>query len=513
MGERIKNQPWIMRGLLAVWDWLSGLVLSVVNAVVGVCKAIGKFFAEFGLAFWKGDLFVKLSVIWWGAGYARRKQFIKAIIMTAVEALVIWYTLELGLQYATKFDTLGTVQLESVFNMQTMQMEFNDYDNSFMILLFSMFSFVVWAVAAIAMMRSTVNCYKLQLRAEAGLHVNNFWEDVQDYLDSKFHITLLALPVTGIVIFTVIPILLLIFVAFTNYDANHMPPAALFTWVGFDNFVNLFTNMFQFGEQVSATNTFGYAFTRVLAWTLVWSFFATLTNYFGGILMSLLLNSKLTKCSKLWRTMLVVTIAVPQFVSLLLMRHFFANNGLANAICEDIGLTKMLIDAGFITTSYIPFLSAPGWAHVMIILINIWVGIPYQMLIATGVLMNLPQDQVESARIDGASPFQIFRHITMPYMLQVTGPALVTDFVKNFNNFNVIYLLTKSVYVTTDQFLANAHASEVDLLVTWLFSLTQDYYNYKMASVLGIMVFIVCSVITLIGFNFMTGGDKEETYQ
>lgn len=134
------------------------------------------------------------------------------------------------------------------------------------------------------------------------------------------------------------------------------------------------------------------------------------------------------------------------------------------------------------------------------------------MLIATGVLMNLPSDQLESARIDGASPFQIFKSITMPYILQVTGPALITDFVKNFNNFNVIYLLTQNVFVTTNQYMANAQAKETDLLVTWLFTLTQDYYNYKMASVIGIMVFIVCAVFTLVGFNFMISGDKEGTY-
>ena len=149
----------------------------------------------------------------------------------------------------------------------------------------------------------------------------------------------------------------------------------------------------------------------------------------------------------------------------------------------------------------------------MIIIINIWVGVPYQMLIATGVLMNLPEDQVESARIDGASKFQIFRHITMPYVLFVTGPALVTDFVKNINNFNVIYLLTQDVYTTTNQALANSQAKETDLLVTWLFRLTQEYYNYKMAAVIGIIVFVLCSAFTLIAFNRMIKGNREEEYQ
>lgn len=474
------------------------------GAISGFFAAIARFFSEFGTALAKGDLFVKLSVILWGAGYLRRKQYVKAILMTLLEIALIVFTLNFAMDYVPKFGTLGTVQAEQVFNIQTMQSEWNDYDNSFMILLFSLFSFVVWFTAAVVCIRNVVNAYRLQLQAEQGRHINSFVEDIKEYLDQKFHITLLSLPVLGVVIFTLIPILLLILVAFTNYDQQHMPPTNLFTWVGFSNFATLFGG--------GITSTFGYAFVRVLGWTIVWSFFATLTTYLGGILMSLLLNSKLTRGAKLWRTMLVVTIAVPQFVSLLLMRNFFANNGIVNTICANIGLTGFLRDIGLITTGYIPFMTAPGWVHVMIILINIWIGIPYQMLIATGVLMNLPSDQVESATIDGASKFQVFKSITMPYMLQVTGPALVTDFVKNFNNFNVIYLLTQGVFVTTNQLMANSQAKETDLLVTWLFTLTQDYYNYKMASVIGIMVFIVCAVFTLIGFNFMISGDKEGTY-
>lgn len=468
---------------------------------------IGPFFSNFGTAVARGDWSVKLSLLWMGAGYARRKQYAKALIMTALEVGAVLFTIFFAMQYVPKFGTLGTVQAEQVFNMETMKTEWNNYDNSFMILLFSLFSFVVWFAFIAVWMKNVVNVYRLQLRAEAGQHVNTFVEDLRSYLDEKFHITLLTLPVLGAAVFTVVPILLLILVAFTNYDQQHMPPTNLFSWVGLSNFITLL------GGGDSLTMGFGYAFVRILGWTLVWSLFATLTTYIGGILMSLLLNSKLVRARKLWRTLFMVTIAVPQFVSLLLMRNFFSNTGIANTICANIGLTGFLRDVGAISTTYIPFLSAPGWAHVMIILINIWIGIPYQMLIATGVLMNLPADQLESARIDGANPYQTFRHITMPYMLFVTGPALVTDFVKNINNFNVIYLLTEDVYTTTNQVMANAQAKEVDLLVTWLFRLTQDYYNYKMASVIGIMVFIVCAVFTLIAFNRMTKGDKEGVYQ
>lgn len=475
-------------------------------AVSGFFKAIGGFFSGFGTAVAKGDAFVKLSLLWWGAGYARRKQYVKAVIMTVLEVALVLFTLGFAMDYVPKFGTLGTVKPEKVFNMKTMKNEWNDYDNSFQILLFSLFSFVVWFTAFVVWVKNVVNAYELQKKAEAGKHINTFKEDLHSLKEENFHITLLTLPVLGVVIFTLIPILLLILVAFTNYDQNHMPPTSLFSWVGINNFLSLFGGG-------GLTVSFGYSFVRVLGWTLVWAFFSTFTTYIGGILLSLLLNSKKTRLPKLWRTLFIVTIAVPQFVSLLLVRNFFSNGGIVNTICSNIGLTGFLRDIGLVSTSYIPFLSAPGWAHVMIILINIWIGVPYQMLISTGVLMNLPADQLESARVDGATPFQIFSKITMPYLLFVTGPALVTDFVKNINNFNVIYLLTENVYTTTNQVMANSQAKEVDLLVTWLFRLTQDYYNYKMASVIGIVVFIICAVFTLIAFNRMIKGDKEGTYQ
>ena len=100
----------------------------------------------------------------------------------------------------------------------------------------------------------------------------------------------------------------------------------------------------------------------------------------------------------------------------------------------------------------------------------------------------------------------------MPYILFITGPSLITAFISNINNFNVIYLLT-SDYVTTNMGFANSNAKEVDLLVTWLFTLTNEYSNYKMASVIGICVFILCAIFTLLSFTRMIAGKKEEEFQ
>ena len=470
-------------------------------------SAIGRYFSELGEAFTKGDTAVKLSAVFMGVGYFARKQIMNGILMFLVEGGFIAMCILYAAPFLAKFSTLGTVKFETVFDPLTMTQTVNDYDNSFLILLNSIISILMIVTFIFIWITNMKTVYRLQLKKQNGEMIPTFLEDLISLGNKRFHITLLALPIVGVVLMNIIPIFVLIAIAFTNYDQQHMPPNDLFTWVGFSNFANLFKN--------TVTVSFGYAFGKVLAWTLVWAFFATFTNFIGGILLAKLVNAKHTKWKKGWRTLFIIAIAVPQFVTLLLVRNFFADSGIVNTICSKIGFTGFLQSVGLVSKSidYIPFLTSPGWAKVMIILINIWAGVPYQMLISTGVLMNIPEDQLESARIDGASGFQIFWRITMPYILFIQGPALITDFVRNINNFNVIYLLTQDVYKTTDQMLANSNAKEIDLLVTWLFRLTNEYYNYKMASVIGIIVFIICAAFTLITYTRTISGNREEEYR
>ena len=469
-------------------------------------NGIKKYFAEFGVSVAKGDIWTKLSLIIMGAGYFGRNQIIKGILMTLLEVGVIAFTVLFSAPYLAKLGTLGTVQREEVMDWTTLTKTVNDYDNSLLILLFSVVGILVIAAFVLVYIGNMKAVYHLQLKKENGERIPTFKEDLRQLINDKFYITLLTLPSLGVLIINIIPLIFMVCIAFTNYDQNHQPPTYLFTWVGTKNFVSLFTS--------TTTVTFGYAFVRVLAWTLTWAVLATFTTYIGGILLAKFINNERTKGKKMWRSLFMVTIAIPQFVTLLLISKMFGDHGIVNSICSSIGLTDFLKDIGLVGKglSYIPFLSKPGWAHVMIILINIWVGVPYQMLSATGILMNIPEDQLEAARIDGATEFQIFWKITMPYMLFVTGPSLITALINNINNFNVIYLLTNG-YVTTNMKLANSNAKEVDLLVTWLFTLTNDYSNYKMASVIGICVFVICAVLTLVGFSQMIKGNREEEFQ
>ena len=141
------------------------------------------------------------------------------------------------------------------------------------------------------------------------------------------------------------------------------------------------------------------------------------------------------------------------------MRTIFSQNGIVNTL---------LLNAGIIEKA-IPFWSNTMLARVMVVVINIWVGIPFTMLQVTGVLQNIPADLYEAATVDGAGPVRTFFSITLPYMLFVTGPYLITTFTGNVNNFNVIYLLTAG-----NPTPVGSTAGRTDLLVTWLYKLTVD---------------------------------------
>ena len=455
------------------------------NAFSAGAAALARDFREIGTIFAEGDWKTRVSFVIMGFGPMLRGLAAKGCAFLIAEILFIWYMVGFGGQYLSKLSTLGTVETQKI-NRKTVY-----GDNSFLILLFGILTIVV-IFAFIYVWRLNIRENKReQDRLRAGRDLGTNRQFLASLLDENFDKTLLAIPVLGVFIFTTLPIIFMICVAFTNYDDKHQAPTHLFTWVGLENFKNLFS----FG-----TNSFGRTFLMVLAWTLVWAFFATFIDYFLGLAVAMLINKKGIRFKKLWRTILVLTIAVPQFVSLLYIMRMFAVDGLVNSY---------LMKWGVIRTA-IPFWTDPTLAKVMIILINIWVGIPFMMLISTGLLMNIPEDLYESARIDGANTWQMFWSITLPYMLFVTGPFLLTQFIGNLNNFNVIFLLTQGKPQSTS--LAG-NAGHTDLLVTWLYKMTVNDTNYKMAAVIGIMVFAVTAVISLVVYNMLPSVRDEEGFQ
>jgi arabinogalactan oligomer/maltooligosaccharide transport system permease protein len=470
----------------AVSKFFKGLVSAIVGFFTGIVNG----FKNYGSTFVKGDWATKLSYIIFGVGDISKGKYYKGILFFLVEVFYIYFMVTFGGGYISKFGTLGTVETQIVPDGKFTKTVFGD--NSMLILLYSVLTIVVTMVVFAVYIANIKDAYAMQkLRAKGG-KPTSLKHDIQEFLDGKYHITLLSFPVLMISVFNILPLIFMILIAFTNYDKQHLPPGTLFTWVGFDNF----SSVFDIVDNAVKAKTF----LELTQWTLIWAVAATFTNYILGMVVALMINKKGIKLKALWRTLFVITIAVPQFVSLLLVNQLLQTDGAINILL------------GYIMgeNPHIQFLnSTPLMARMTVIIVNCWVGIPYTILSMSGILMNIPEDLYESARIDGAGPVKTFTAITLPYMLFVTTPQLITQFVGNINNFNVIYLLTNGGPTNPDYY----NAGHTDILVTWLFNLTMgNAQDYKLAAAIGILVFIVCATISLIVFNSSKSMKDEEAF-
>ncbi len=459
-------------------------------------------FRDIGLTFAHGDWKTKVSYLVMGFGNMARGQVLRGILFLLFELVFIFYMVTTGGYWLSMLPSLGkqgpTKEYDPIYDTNVTTY----HDNSFKILLYGVLT-IFFIVAFIYTWRLNVKQNKIMEGIlKKGGKLKRDKDDLRSMVDENFYKTLLALPLTGILVFTVMPIVFMILVAFTNYDGNHNGYSnALFSWVGLQNFNTLFSWQSAGGGQ-SYSATFG----EILTWTLIWAFLATFTNYFLGMFVAMMINKKGIRLKKMWRTILVMTVAIPQFISLLYVSKMFARNGLINLTLGPQGL-------GWIKEP-LPFWENATWARITVIIINIWIGIPYLMLITTGILMNIPADLYESARIDGANAWQQYRKITLPYMLFITGPYLLTSFTGNMNNFNVIYLLTGGGPTNSAASGAAGSVGYTDLLITWLFKITQGTEaQYYLASVVGIMVFVVVALISLVVYNVLPSIKNEEDYQ
>lgn len=430
---------------------------------------------KIGVIFKEGSPMTKASFLIMGLRNLAGKQLVKGALFLLSEIAFIFFMATKGVSALHGLITLGT-------NTQGWQYDENlgfkvrvAGDNSMLLLIFGICTimlclgmFLIWRV-------NVKSAGKIDWLAHEKKHIPSFVEEVHDLLDGRFHLTLLAIPTASIIFFTVLPLFYMMSIAFTSYDHKHLPPKNLFDWVGFANFGNVLSG------NISGT------FFPLLGWTLIWATLATFTCFFFGVVLAVLLNAKGVVGKKVLRTLFVITMAIPPFVSLLVMRNLLHASGPVNTL---------LLNAGLISAP-VPFLTNGLWAKISIIFVNMWIGIPASMLITTGVIINLPEEQLEAARIDGANSFQIFRNITFPQILTVMAPSLIQQFVGNINNFNVIYLLTGGLPSNSNYY----GAGETDLLVTWLYKLTVDNADYNLASVIGIITFLLSAGLSLIVYT------------
>lgn len=435
----------------------------------------------------KGGLATKLSMIIMGFGNVAHKQFMKGLLYFAIELAYILFMVQTGIGCLQKLISLGGNQPEEVWNEAKGIYEYTKGDMTILFLLYGVATIFLTVAFIIVWRANMKSAYECECLKKAGRHINNIGEDIKALFDKKLQYTLLSAPIMGIIIFTILPLIFMICMAFTNYSKinDHL---TIFEWVGLDNF----------GTVLGMGNSIGQTFWSVLGWTIVWAIFATFLNYILGMLLAMVINRKTTRVKGFWRFCFMLSAAIPQFVSLLLMRTMLKDNGLINVMLQNAGLIN----------SPLPFLTDATWARVVVIVINLWVGIPFTMLQVTGILQNIPTELYEAARVDGANAVTIFFKITLPYMLFVTSPYLITTFTGNINNFNVIYLLTGGAPVPV-----GSTAGKTDLLVTWLYKLTIDYQYYNVGAVVGIMTFVILAIVSLITYRNTGSYKNEEGFQ
>ena len=497
--------------LCAIPVWFKAMGSAIVKFFKNCGEAVRDEFADIFTTFAKGNWAVKLSFLIFGMGNLFYGQIARGLLFLLFEVVFIGYMLvpSGGIYWLAKGNwlqtgaTVGTVQGAFQYNALYDTDIWTPGDDSVKVMLYGLLT-IVFIVAFIYTWRLQVKQCRICMDITAkGKKIKSAKDDMKSLLDNDFHKTLLALPLSGIMVFTVLPIIYMVLVAFTSYDAAHDGYSNLFSWVGLEHF----NELFNFGR-----GGLGLAFGEILSWTLMWSFFATFTNYFLGMFVAIMINKKGIKIKKFWRTVLVMTIAIPQFVSLLYVAKLFDKAGIVGSVLNQIPA----INEYLTVNHFVSLWDSPIVAKILVIVINIWVGIPYIMLMATGILMNIPQDLYESARIDGASSVQQYTKITLPYMMFVMGPYLLTSFVGNLNNFNVIYLLSGGNPLNTEIGTAGGVAvGHTDLLITWLYKMTlgSAETKYYMASIIGIMVFLVVAILSLIVYNIIPSTKNEEDYR
>lgn len=188
----------------------------------------------------RGGLWTRLSFLIMGAGCIRYKQFVRGAAYLLSEIGFIFFFRDFAMQYLSKLATLGTETQRKVWNEELQIFQRFPGDNSMLILLFSVLSIAVCAVFLYLWYSNIRDAWRAQENTEHGCAIASFRDDLRAMRHEKFHVTLLALPMLTMVLFTVLPIVFMILIAFTNFDADHQPPGNLFTWVGMSNVTDIF---------------------------------------------------------------------------------------------------------------------------------------------------------------------------------------------------------------------------------------------------------------------------------
>jgi arabinogalactan oligomer / maltooligosaccharide transport system permease protein len=225
-------------------------------------------------------------------------------------------------------------------------------------------------------------------------------------------------------------------------------------------------------------------FLKVFAWTFFFATAVVFLSFAFGLLLAITLNKPGLRLQRLYRSLLIIPYAVPAFLSLLVWQ------GLLN---DDFGVVNRLFHIS------VPWLFDPWWARVSVILVSMWLTVPYFFLVSLGALQSIPSELVEAAKVDGGGGWQVFRRVTLPLLLVAVAPLMIASFAFNFNNFGNIYLLTGGGPAMGNSPIAGA----TDILISYTYKIAfaaGKGQDYGLASAIGIIIFFIVATISAISF-------------
>lgn len=263
--------------------------------------------------------------------------------------------------------------------------------------------------------------------------------------------------------------------AYTAEDGTQLMPGWSIN-VGFDNFTRAVTD-----------SSIRNALFSVTVWTFAFAFLSVATTFFLGLFLAIVFNDMRMKGRKIYRVISILPYAFPAFLGGLVW---------AGMLNRDFGFINQVLLGG----AQIPWLTDPWLAKFSVLWVNLWLGFPYMFLVCTGALQSIPDELSEAATLDGAKPFQIFRLIKLPLLLVSVAPLLISSFAFNFNNFNVIYMLTEGGPRLQD---AGLNVGSTDILISMVYKVAfvGSQRDYGLASAFSIIIFVIVAIISIISFK------------
>lgn len=412
-----------------------------------------------------------------GGGQFKNGQKFKAGLFFAAFLIFLVEMLLFGGQALYNFVTLGSVPME---------------DNSLFLLIEGTLQVIVTVIFIIFWVLNIKDAYQVRQSIEKGFPVAVTRKEFFKKLYEDGFAYLLTIPAYLVMIVAIIfPVMVTLFMAFTNYDFRHIPPANLIDWIGFSNFTNIFT-----------LSSYRDTFVKVFSWTVIWTVLATTLQITLGILTAVVANQKFVKFRRVFGVIFLLPWAVPAFITIMSFSNMF--NDTAGAINTQV--IPLLNNLPFVDIGNIAWKTDPFWTKTAIILIQGWLGFPYIYVMVSGILQSISEDLYEAAKMDGANALQRFRNITLPAIFLVAAPTFVTQYTGNFNNFSMIYLFNEGGPGSL-----GGNAGSTDILISWIYKLTTGGSpQYSIASALTLIISFVVISISLLVFKKTNAFNMED---